>query len=303
MSAIKSYQVQRVTQNDVQVWQSNQSEDAVVVEEPLEIWITILAPQQTGVVESVKGPFVTMMRTPGDDIHLATGWLLSSGLIDSVQQIVSIHHSGAARLKGQSSNQLQVTLSYVSRPDLRDFQRQEVANSACGVCGQQSIESLLHVLEQKTNTPAPAVKPIAIKAVSELVLDISARQAVFKQTGGNHGVALFNQNLAILDVREDVGRHNAFDKVIGANAASLFCQYSDNKLIDFAALPCGVILSGRVGFEMIQKALMANLSFVLALGAPSSLALELAREADIALVGFIKPQRFNIYSGQHKFRF
>jgi FdhD protein len=120
-----------------------------------------------------------------------------------------------------------------------------------------------------------------------------SQQPLFKQTGGNHGVALFDSAQNIIDVREDIGRHNALDKVIGANASALLNQKNTNE-----TKPIGLILSGRVGFEMIQKAALTNISFVLAFGATSSLAIQLAAECDIALVGFIKNRGFNVYCNE-----
>lgn len=292
----------RIQPSSQSVWESSVIDDFVIVEEPLEIWLIVLPSALGDSTQRPLKPLLTMMRTPGDDINLVTGWLLSSGLIDSPTQIQSIHYGGQARLKGHASNQVMVTLSSISHTDLSSLQRDEVANSACGVCGQQSIDTLLMHVDQKRHNGRISCEPISLSAVTSLVTTIAEHQTLFRQTGGNHGVALFDQNLSVIDVREDVGRHNAFDKIIGANAHCLFSKNESTVIESDIIKGIGVILSGRVGFEMIQKAVMANLNYVFALGAPSSLAIELAEEADIGLVGFVKAQRFNVYSGQHLFQ-
>ena len=296
LSSVNNVHISQHLSSDTQ-WTTEPRLDKVISEEPLEVWIQLLdnTARQT---KQAALPVLTLMRTPGDDINLVTGWLLSSGLIDSPAQIVSIHHTGSERLKHGHSNRVLVTLSAQTPIDLSSLQRHEVANSACGVCGQQSIEAILLRLEQKRQQPRAQRMPLKRERIAALVTAFSAQLTLYQQTGGNHGVALFSQHEGVVDCREDVGRHNALDKVIGANAAQLF----DTEQPISTSQPVsgmGVILSGRAGFEMIQKAVMANIDYVLALGAPSSLALELARETDLLLVGFIKPQRFNVYCGEH----
>ncbi|KXI27325.1 hypothetical protein AX660_21610 [Paraglaciecola hydrolytica] len=277
------------------MWQSDSVQDCVIAEEPLEVWLQIQTASANN--NSMKAqPLLTLMRTPGDDINLVTGWLLTSGTIDSLSQIKAIHHSGLARVKQGSSNRVLVTLGADVKIDLPALIRQEYASSACGVCGQQSIENILLRLEQKQQIKNQGCLPLKVADIAVLMDKFSQALPLFKQTGGNHGVALFKQNAEIVDIREDVGRHNALDKLIGANAELLFTNSEQQKGL-------GLILSGRVGFEMIQKAVMANINYVLALGAPSSLAIELAKEADIVLVGFIKAQRFNVYCGEQKLAF
>lgn len=295
MSSVKLIHINQQHNRDDQ-WVSEPKQDNVISEEPLEVWVQIL-PAIATPDKPPQQPVLTLMRTPGDDINLVTGWLLSSGLIDSPAQIVAIHHTGTERLKRGNSNRVLVTLTSQPRIDLSSLARYEVASSACGVCGQQSIEAILLRLEQKRQQPGAARMPLKRERIAAFVTAFSAQLTFFQQTGGNHGVALFTQHEGIIDSREDVGRHNALDKVIGANAKRLFgsCKQQNSQQ---AASGVGVILSGRAGFEMIQKAVMANIDYVLALGAPSSLALELAQETDMLLVGFIKPQRFNVYCGE-----
>jgi FdhD protein len=280
-------------------WLAEIIDDEVIVEEPLEIWLkqTHILDQQTS---TTTDRLFTTMRTPGDDINLIKGWLLTSGALSDLSVIQGITHTGQARLKGQQSNQVLITLKANTPFALAQFQRLEDVNSACGICGQQSIESLLETLNKASlgqGTDA-ATPNLDLDALPTLIDQLFVEQTLFQQTGGNHACALFDHKLRIIDVREDVGRHNALDKLIGANADSLLTEKPS--LTDASNLPIGVVLSGRIGFELVQKALMAKLSYVVAIGAPSSLAIDLAQEAGLCLIGFIKAQRLNVYSAAHK---
>ncbi len=264
-----------------------------MIEEPLEIWLSA-HPKA-----SPKLLFTTM-RTPGDDLNLLRGWLYSSGAIQDTTKITSIKHTGTGRLKSQSTNRVQVNLSAGANFDFAVYQRAEIMNSACGVCGQQSIENLLDKLPQGLTRGAQTpLLPIA--AIHSLTQQLRDKQMIFGQTGGNHGVALFDQRLQVLDVREDVGRHNAFDKLIGANMHILA---ADDHSIESIL---GVVLSSRASFELVQKAAMVNIRYIIAMGAPSSLAIDLAKDCDICLLGFVKSSQsstefsieFNIYSSPH----
>ena len=290
MSSIRQFPIRQFHYQPSQGWHAQLSDDQLISEEPLQIVCKQIVKQ--GNSAQHNSAQLIMMRSPGDDIHLVTGWLFTAGIVQHPSQIISIHHSGSARLKGLPGNQVTVSLSASANFDPHALQRMESVNSACGVCGQHSIDKVLNQLAQR-DKPVNQ-NPLPLFALLPMVESLASQQHLFQQTGGNHGVALFDQKLRITAVAEDVGRHNAFDKVIGANAEALFAKpESDSVPI------VGAILSGRVGYEMIQKALMANLRYVLALGAPSSLAVELAQEADMALIGFIKPQRFNLYCGEH----
>ncbi|MEP7702819.1 formate dehydrogenase accessory sulfurtransferase FdhD [Paraglaciecola sp. 25GB23A] len=285
MPSIVSFAIDQFHQGEDQQWLSHLIVDHIISEEPLEIWLKVLSPEAMP-----ASLLLTLMRTPGDDLNLVTGWLYTSGIIESLASIYSINHTGQGRLKNTTTNQILVTLVAGAVVDITQQQRQEYVNSACGVCGQQSIEQLLSRLERVRATSTQVASPLSLSTVTQIAAKLFTQQPLFQQTGGNHGVALFDTQQNIIDVREDVGRHNALDKLIGANAQTLL---HDNTVTETA--PMGVILSGRVGFEMIQKAAMANIRYVLAFGAPSSLAIELALETDIALLGFIKNRGFNIY--------
>lgn len=291
MQSIKQYSVVKISQSCKQGATPEQVEcnDVVVTEEPLEIWLSA----------DPKSPaelLFTTMRTPGDDLNLVTGWLYSSGAIQDTTKIVSINHTGTGRLKSQPTNRVKVNLAAGANMDLAAYQRGEVMNSACGLCGQQSIENILDKLPQaiSRDTQAPF---LPIQVIDSLTQQLRDKQLIFNQTGGNHGVALFDQRLQVLDVREDVGRHNAFDKLIGANINMLAADSSSHESI------LGVVLSSRASFELVQKAAMVNIRYIIAMGAPSSLAIDLAKDCDICLLGFVKSSGdsidFNVYSNPH----
>jgi FdhD protein len=255
--------------------------DPVAVEEPLEIWLK----QPKGADDSDTRLLITTMRTPGDDINLVRGWLFSSGLLSTLDNILAISHSGSGHLKGQTTNTVVAALKCAIDLDNKQLSRFEYANSSCGVCGQQSIEHLLQSIPSPSSNKAFSMAQQLLCALPE---KLKQSQPLFSQTGGNHAVALCDQQGNIVDVREDVGRHNAMDKLLGAQLETMLSgQYA-------------VLLSGRVSFELVQKAAMAGVSLLIAIGAPSSLAIDLCRECDIGLVGFVKETGFNIYHGQMK---
>lgn len=236
------------------------------------------------------------MRTPGDDISLVKGWLYSTGAIQDFSEIESITHTGSGRLKSQTTNRVQINLAAEAHIDLLEYQRVEVMNSACGVCGQQSIENILDKLPQipASDIPLPL---LPISAVGLLTQQLRDKQVLFEQTGGNHGAALFNQEIQLVDVREDVGRHIAFDKLIGANLHRMATGRHEIESV------LGVVLSSRASFDLVQKAAMVKIRYIIALGAPSSLAIDLAKDCDICLLGFVKTSdariQFNVYSSPH----
>jgi len=291
LQSIKQYSVVKIAHSSELGASSGRIEckDVVVTEEPLEIWLS------THPKTSPELLFTTM-RTPGDDLNLVRGWLYSSGAIQDSTKITSIIHTGVGRLKSQSTNRVQINLAAGANIDLAKYQRVEVMNSACGVCGQQSIENILDRLPQAATKDSKAAL-LPITAIHLLAKQLRNKQELFGQTGGSHGVGLFDSSLQLLDVREDVGRHNAFDKLIGANMHMLTV---DNNL---AGAILGVVLSSRASFELIQKAAMMNIDYIIAMGAPSSLAIDLAKDCDICLLGFIKSSdtsiKFNVYSSPH----
>jgi len=232
------------------------------VEEPLEIRLG----QQT---------ISITMRTPGHDSELAAGFLFSEGILSSAGQIQDII---------SSKNSVTVDLKPDIEVDLDRLQRHFYTTSSCGVCGKASIEALRMQACPVLPCESPLVASAVIHRLPAILLE---DQRVFERTGGLHGAALFDPAGNLLVVREDVGRHNAVDKVIGEEVLGGRIPLSDKLLL----------VSGRTSFELVQKALMAGVPILAAVGAPSSLAVETARRFNLTLLGFVRDGRFNIYSG------
>lgn len=248
-------------------------EDDLAVEEPLEIQLGWQ--QATGYTQ--KNISVTM-RTPGNDAELAAGFLFTEGIvqhIDQIQQILPQENSVLAVLKAGAA------------PQLQQAERNFFTTSSCGVCGKTGIDAIKTApafTQQKTALAVPA------RLFYGLQHTLQQKQVVFESTGGLHAAGLFNLNGECVLLREDVGRHNAVDKVIGAAMQNGLLPLHQSILL----------LSGRAGFELIQKAVMAGIQVIAAVGAPSSLAVQMAMEHDITLIGFLRNDRFNVYSGDHR---
>lgn len=255
------------------------SDDAIAVEEPLEIR---LGRHMNGRLQ--HRPVSITMRTPGDDFELAAGFLFTEGILQSRRQVQEIHHCG----KGKGlTNTLRVDLAAGVEVDMQRLERNFYTTSSCGVCGKTSIEALA--------TGAVPVAPppgfsVAARLIGELPARLQAQQHAFRTTGGLHASALFSHAGELLALREDVGRHNALDKVVGARFLSDALPASDVILF----------LSGRASFELLQKAVMAGIPVVCAVGAPSSLAIAAAREFGVTLLGFVREDRFNAYAGEQR---
>lgn len=250
--------------------------DTLAVEEPLEI--------RLGFAENGKFRHRAVsitMRTPGGDFELAAGFLFTEGILQSKNQIASIKHCGKFP---SNQNTVRIDLLPDAKVNLKKLERNFYMTSSCGVCGKTSLDAL-------TATGANPISrkdfpQVSAKIIHCLPEKLCKAQAVFNKTGGLHAAALFDANGNLQDLREDVGRHNAVDKLIGA-------QFLKNEL------PLGdkiLFLSGRASFELIQKALTAQIPIVCAVGAPSSLAVEAAREFNITLLGFVRDKRFNVYT-------
>lgn len=249
--------------------------DSLAVEEPLEI--------RLGFPDGGHKAISITMRTPGDDPELAAGFLFTEGIIKSPGQIARIHHCGRPDKDKNIQNTIVVELEESIALDLKKLERNFYTTSSCGVCGKSSIEAL-HTGAQKINSNGFNVSAELIHTLPEI---LRAAQDVFERTGGLHASALFNDKGEIELVREDVGRHNALDKVIGAKFLAGKMPLKNTILL----------VSGRASFELVQKALMAGIPVLAAVGAPSSLAVELAREFGMTLAGFVRDERFNIYTG------
>ena len=258
-----------------------QGQDSLAVEEPLEIRLR----DGSGVSKSIA----VTMRTPGHDEFLALGFLFSEGIITHISEVLEIGHVPTLRPSG-AGNVIEIKLRQGCQPDWDRLQRHFYTSSSCGVCGKASLEAV--------SARIPPAMPGTDVSVSATVLcklpeTLHHFQTVFGKTGGLHGVGLFSEDGELLMVYEDIGRHNALDKLLGKVLVEK--QLSLNKHV--------LLVSGRASFELVQKALMGGITIMAAIGAPSSLAVDLSRDHDLTLVGFLADDRFNIYSGQHRILF
>lgn len=253
-------------------------EDVLAVEEPLEISLHFI---EDG--EKKRQSISITMRTPGYDVELALGFLYTEGIISSYDQIEKINSFVA--------NQMNVHLKEGTKIDLEKLKRNFYTTSSCGVCGKSSIESIHTIVSEHKPSSNDLIK-ISPSLLLSLKDKINEHQSNFSQTGGIHASALFDLNGKIISIYEDVGRHNALDKLIGHHLITNNLDFKDMILL----------LSGRASFELIQKAIMAKISIICAIGAPSSLAVELANEFGITLIGFLKNDSFNIYSQSHNIK-
>jgi FdhD protein len=249
--------------------------DQLATEEPLEVRIATAA----GAAE----PLTVTMRTPGADFELAAGFLFAEGFVDRPEQLLALRYCvAAAPGEAQHYNAVQATLAD-DAPGRRGFRRNFASTASCGVCGKASIESLA-AAGWSAVAPGEPVDPHLLLSLPDR---LRGAQRVFERTGGLHAAAHFSPGGELLRLREDVGRHNALDKLTGAALLA-------------GELPMGgiVLLSGRLSFELVQKAARAGVPVLAGVSAPSSLAVELAEAAGITLVGFLREGRFNVYSGR-----
>ena len=256
--------------------------DSVAVEEPLEIQLSL--PSAEGA--AAKSVSITM-RTPGDDAELAVGFLYTEGIIQSGDQVASVEHCGAPADKSGLKNIIRVALMPDVDVDLGRLQRHFYTTSSCGVCGKASLDALRVTGQESLIDNTAAFRRTVIVSMPD---KLAAKQQVFTKTGGLHAAAVFDQAGKILFVREDVGRHNAVDKVVGA-------LLLENML---PANELGLMVSGRASFELMQKTLVAGIPLLAAVSAPSSLAIDLAHEFDMTLIGFLRKGSFNIYAGEQR---
>jgi FdhD protein len=256
--------------------------DTLAIEEPLEIRLAFGLKQN----RTVKNISVTM-RTPGNDAELATGFLFTEGIIHHRDELASVNHCFIACAENKE-NVIQVELNETIAPQLQNTDRNFYTTSSCGVCGKGSIAAIKTVSSFHPDSQDHCT--ISQELLLELPDRLRQHQTVFDATGGLHACALFSLSGDLLLLREDVGRHNALDKLIGAALEKDWLPL--NKTV--------LLLSGRASFELIQKAAMAGIGIIAAVGAPSSLAVELALEFGITLIGFLRQQRFNIYTHGHR---
>lgn len=250
-------------------------EDSVAVEEPLEIRLGY----ESGGKRQTSSISITM-RTPGDDEELATGFLFTESIIRSPDDVAIVKPCSG-------DNTVRVELEDGVAVDLNRLQRHFYTSSSCGVCGKASLDALRATgLETTPTIPGQFSREVLVAIPGRL----RARQDTFAETGGLHAAAAFGSDGELLIVREDVGRHNAVDKVVGA-------------LFRAGRLPAqelGLIVSGRASFELMQKTVVAGMPLLAAVSAPSSLAVELAREFNVTLIGFLRGDTFNVYAGEER---
>jgi len=254
--------------------------DLLAIEEPLEIRIGF-----GSISDRHQRSLSVTMRTPGHDFELASGFLFTEGIIQHFDQIESIKYCEDVGKQEEKENVVRVELKPEVKIDFEKLQRHFYTSSSCGVCGKSSIDSV-RVVCQKIEDQFS----MSASVIHQLPDALQKAQKVFEYTGGLHAVGLFNNKGELILLREDVGRHNALDKVIGVVLFKKEVPLSNYILL----------VSGRASFELVQKAAVAGIPVLAAVGAPSSLAVDLAKEFGMTLLGFVRDQRFNIYCGEQR---
>jgi FdhD protein len=281
MSVSTGTPAERVRVLDVRPGESVARDDEVAAEEPLEIRVVPGA-------DSPAYRIAVTMRTPGADFELAVGFLVSEGLLTSPEDVARVSYCTDPE-EPQQHNIVNVVLASGVRFDRERFRRNVYTTSSCGICGKAAIEQV-----RATTSRSPVGN---FRLPSEVLTSLPARiapaQRIFDRTGGLHAAALFRSNGELLLIREDVGRHNAVDKVVGHRFLARDLPDSNTVLL----------VSGRAGFELVQKAAVAGIPFLAAIGAPSTLAVALAKEQGMTLVGFLRQGRFNLYAGPERVTF
>lgn len=255
-------------------------DDLLAVEEPLEIRIVYGTEN-----ERKEDALAVTMRTPGHDFELALGFLFTEGIISSYDDVHGIKYCEQVKTSAERGNVVKVSLHTTTKFDSSKLNRNFYTTSSCGVCGKGSIESLqVQCATIKSNL---SITEDHLKTAPE---KMRTQQDVFEHTGGLHAAALFNGKGELIRLREDIGRHNALDKLIGASLSNGEVPLSNNF----------VVVSGRIGFELVQKSITAGIPVLGAVGAPSSLAIELAREFGLTVAGFVKNGNYNIYNAEER---
>ena len=257
-------------------------DDLISIEEPLEISVKY-KDQNKWVANSLS----ITMRTPGHDEDLVRGFLFNEQIIQSISEIDKIESYGDKVGQYNIQNKIQITLNNSKNINISKIKRDFLTNSSCGVCGKSSLDSLEIIKKEKTFKTEPKLaKDIIVRSPSIL----RQNQTEFSKTGGIHASGLFSSDGKLISLREDVGRHNALDKMIG-NALN------KNQIDPKTQF---VTCSGRLNFELVQKVLMTNIGLMIGVGAPTSLAIDLANRFDMTLIGFVKEDSFNIYTNNQK---
>jgi len=260
-------------------------QDHISVEEPLEMSLKF----KRGDKWNVENISITM-RTPGNDEDLISGFLYNERIIEYINEIEKVEKKGEIVGDYNLQNKIEVTINNTKNLDIGKIKRNFITNSSCGVCGKTSLDSIEVLKTEKTDLSFPKIDYNIILKSPEF---LQSNQSEFSKTGGIHASALMDKNGGVIAVREDVGRHNALDKLIG--------HVLKNKIIkpENQFIAC----SGRLNFELVQKALMSNIGLMAGVGAPTSLAIDLAKRFDMTLVGFVKSDSFNIYCNKNRILF
>ena len=256
--------------------------DQISIEEPVEIIIKY-KDKEVWVEKTIS----VTMRTPGDDEDLVRGFLFNEKIIEKIDYIEKIDFSGKPTEQYSLKNKITVTINNSDNIDIDKIKRNFLTNSSCGVCGKSSLDALEIIKKDKILESNPKIsKEVLMSSPNKL----RQNQSEFSKTGGIHASGLFTAKGDIVAIKEDVGRHNALDKLIGYSLKE--------NLLDNTSqfLAC----SGRLNFDLVQKALMANIGILIGVGAPTSLAIDLANKFDMTLVGFVKDDSFNIYSNKDR---
>ena len=257
-------------------------DDLISIEEPLEISLKYKKTDKW-----INQSLSITMRTPGDDEDLVRGFLYNEQIITNIGDIDSIESYGDKVGQYNIQNKILATLNNSENVNISKIKRDFLTNSSCGVCGKSSLDALEIIKKNKTNPSEPKIKKEVIIKSPDILRE---GQSEFSKTGGIHASGLFNSNGELVAVREDVGRHNALDKLIG-------CALKNNQIDPKTQF---ITCSGRLNFELVQKVLMTDIGIMIGVGAPTSLAIDLANKFDITLVGFVKRDSFNIYTNNKK---
>ena len=256
--------------------------DFISIEEPLQMDLKF----KKGNDWSINNISITM-RTPGNDEDLISGFLFNEKIIDNISDIEKIEKIGDPVGDFNIQNTIQATIKNSKNIEIDKLKRNFLTNSSCGVCGKTSLDSVEIVKNEKLKLDYPKIKKDIILKSPELLM---SKQSEFSKTGGIHASSLIDLNGKVIVTREDVGRHNALDKLIG------FAQ--KNKLVDNHSQ--FIACSGRLNFELVQKGLMSNIAVMAGVGAPTSLAIDLAKRFNMTLIGFVKKTSFNIYTNKNR---
>ena len=271
------YNVTKLKENNTE-----EIKDSVSVEEPLEMNLKF----KTNGNWKVENLSITM-RTPGNDEDLIAGFLFNERIVENFSDIEKIEKQGDEVGDYNIRNKITATINNNKNIDIGKLKRNFLTNSSCGVCGKISLDSVEVIKNDKLDLSYPKIEKKIILNSPKLLIN---EQSEFAKTGGIHASSLINDNGKVVATREDVGRHNALDKLIG--------HTHKKKLIDNKSQ--FIACSGRLNFELVQKALMSNIGLMAGVGAPTSLAIDLAKRFDMTLLGFVKNNSFNIYSNRER---